>query len=159
MLSAVRPWGPESSAPCLVPPGRSLEPGPAEQHGPWLVWESDRCAWCPCQAGTWLAGWEPGVATLGSPDQSEGLHRMGWRQRGLTCSLPECQGPIAVYPLVGGEVVDAAIGRTDLHVVAVPGVLGEEGVALLVQADDDEVPQVLLTLDSVVVHLGGHRAS
>lgn len=46
-----------------------------------------------------------------------------------------------------------AIGGTDLHVVAVPGVLGEEGVSFFVQADDDELPQVLLALDSVLIHL------
>lgn len=51
-------------------------------------------------------------------------------------------------------MVDMAIGCTDLHVVAVPRVLGKEGVALLVQTDDDELPQVLLALDSVLVHLG-----
>lgn len=74
-------------------------------------------------------------------------------------AFSERQGLIAIHPLVGGEVVDAATGRTDLHVFAVPGVLGEEGVALLVQADSDEVPQVLLTLDSVVVHLGRAEVS
>lgn len=58
-----------------------------------------------------------------------------------------------LYPLVGRKVVDAAVGRTDLHVVAVPGVLGKEGVALLVQADNDELPQVLLALDRVLIHL------
>lgn len=55
-------------------------------------------------------------------------------------------------------MVDTAVGRTDLHVVAVPGVLGEEGVALLVQADDDELPQVLRAPDGVLVHLGRRRA-
>lgn len=54
---------------------------------------------------------------------------------------------------------DAAVGCTDLHIVAVPGVLRKEGVSLLVQADDDELPQVLLALHSVLIHLAGHRAS
>lgn len=51
-------------------------------------------------------------------------------------------------------MVDTAIGCTDLHVFAVPGVLREEGVWVLVQADDDELPQVLLAPDSVLIHLG-----
>lgn len=54
-------------------------------------------------------------------------------------------------------MVDAAIWGSDLHVVAIPGVLGEEGVALLVQADNDELPQVLLAADGVLVHLGRAR--
>lgn len=51
-------------------------------------------------------------------------------------------------------MVDAATGGTDLHVVTVPRVLGEEGVALFVQADDEELSQVLRALHGVLVHLG-----
>jgi hypothetical protein len=77
----------------------------------------------------------------------------------LTCGLPECQGFIAIHPLVGRKVVHTAIGGTNLHVVAIPGVLGEERVAPLVQADDDELPQVLLAPHSVLVHLGRTRVA
>lgn len=72
---------------------------------------------------------------------------------GLTCGLPECQGLIAIHPLVSWEVVDSAVGSTDLYIVTVPGVLGQEGVRLLVQTDDDKLPQVLLALYRVVIHL------
>lgn len=102
MLSAVRPLGSESSAPCLVLQA-AARAGPSRQHGPWLVWENDRCAWCPCQAGTWLAGWEPGVATLGWPGQSEGFIVWGGDSERDLPVASRTPGLIAIHPLVGGK--------------------------------------------------------
>lgn len=50
-----------------------------------------------------------------------------------TCSWSKLDGAVALHPLVAGEVGKGTIGGSDADAAAVPGVLGEERIALLVE--------------------------
>jgi hypothetical protein len=49
-----------------------------------------------------------------------------------TCSWPQFDGAVALNPLIAGKVDNSAIWASDTDAAAVPGVLSEESVALLV---------------------------
>lgn len=49
-----------------------------------------------------------------------------------TCSWPQLYSAEALNPLVAGEVAKGTIGGSDTDVAAVPGVLAEISIALLV---------------------------
>ena len=50
-----------------------------------------------------------------------------------TCSWSKLDGAVALHPLVAGEVGKGTIGGSDADAAAVPGVLGEERIPLLVE--------------------------
>lgn len=59
-----------------------------------------------------------------------------------TCSRSQLYGAEALNPLIAGEVGKGTIRGSDTDATAVPGVLGEESIALLVYTQQQELTQL-----------------